>query len=89
MKCFKNATVYVDGKGLVKCAVEFDEKIQKISKKSKAEEIALPEDAIVLPGFIDNEAGSIKVGKRADFTVINENYDVLLTVRGGEIVYQA
>ena len=38
---------------------------------------------------IDNEAGSIKVGKRADFTVINESYDVLLTVRGGEIVYQA
>ena len=53
MKCFKNATVYVEGKGLVKCAVEFDEKIQKISKKSKAEEIALPAGAIVLPGFID------------------------------------
>ncbi len=53
MKCFKNATVYVEGKGLVKCAVEFDEKITKIAKKSKAEEIALPENAIVLPGFID------------------------------------
>ena len=53
MKCFKNATVYVEGKGLVKCTVEFDEKIQKISKKSKAEEIALPQNAIVLPGFID------------------------------------
>lgn len=53
MKCFKNATVYVEGKGLVKCTVEFDEKIQKITKKSKAEEIVLPENAIVLPGFID------------------------------------
>ena len=52
MKCFKNATVYVEGKGLVKCAVEFDEKITKITKKSKAEEIVLPENAIVLPGFI-------------------------------------
>ena len=38
---------------------------------------------------IDNEAGSVKVGKRADFTVINENYDVLLTVRGGEVIYKA
>lgn len=38
---------------------------------------------------IADEAGSIKVGKRADFTVLNENYDVLLTVRGGEIVYKA
>lgn len=38
---------------------------------------------------IDGETGSIKVGKRADFTVLNENYDVLLTVRGGEIIYKA
>ena len=38
---------------------------------------------------IDDEVGSIKVGKRADFTVLNENYDVLMTVRGGEIVYKA
>ena len=38
---------------------------------------------------IDGEAGSIALGKRADFTVINENYDVLMTVRGGEVVYKA
>ena len=38
---------------------------------------------------IDGEAGSIKVGKRADFTVLNENYDVLCTVCGGEIIYKA
>ena len=37
---------------------------------------------------MDDEIGSIAVGKRADFTVINENFDVLLTVRDGEIVYQ-
>ena len=38
---------------------------------------------------IDHEAGSIKVGKRADFTVLNAAYDVVMTVRGGKIVYQA
>jgi N-acetylglucosamine-6-phosphate deacetylase len=38
---------------------------------------------------IDNEAGSIEVGKRADFTVLNKNYDVILTVRGGKVIYQA
>ncbi|MBQ4052820.1 MAG: N-acetylglucosamine-6-phosphate deacetylase, partial [Clostridia bacterium] len=38
---------------------------------------------------IDNEAGSIKVGKRADFTVLNDKYDVLLTVRGGNVIYKA
>ncbi len=55
MKCFKNAIVYVEGEGLKKCTLSFDEKIQKIAKKEikKAEEIALPEGAIVLPGFID------------------------------------
>ena len=55
MKCFKNATVYVDGEGLKKTTVCFDEKIEKISRCAiaGAEEIKLPENAIVLPGFID------------------------------------
>ena len=55
MKCFKNATVYVAGKGLKKTSVCFDEKIEKISRcgKKNAEIIQLPKDAIVLPGFID------------------------------------
>ena len=38
---------------------------------------------------IDDETGSVKVGKNADFTVINGSYDVLLTVRDGKIIYQA
>lgn len=38
---------------------------------------------------IDKETGSIKVGKRADFTVLNESFDVLMTVRGGKVIYRA
>ena len=55
MKCFKNATVYMDGEGLKKTTVCFGEKIEKISRcaMKDAEAIELPEDAIVLPGFID------------------------------------
>jgi len=55
MKSFKNVTVYVDGEGLKKCTVVFDEKIEKISRcaDKNAEVIELPDDAIVLPGFID------------------------------------
>ena len=55
MKCFKNATVYVDGEGLKKTTVCFGEKIEKISRCAikDAEVIELPEDAIVLPGFVD------------------------------------
>ena len=38
---------------------------------------------------IEKEAGSIKVGKNADFAVLNGNFDVLLTVRDGNVVYRA
>ena len=75
MKCFKNAVVYVEGKGLTRSCVEFDERIIKICKKSKAEEIPLPENAIVLPGFIDQHihgAGGCDgmVGTVEDISVI-------------------
>ena len=55
MKCFKNATVYVDGEGLKKTTVCFSDKIEKISRcaDKSAEVIELSENAIVLPGFID------------------------------------
>ena len=53
MKCFKNALVYVAGEGVKKCTVEFDETIRAIGETSSAEELKLPEGAIVLPGFID------------------------------------
>ena len=55
MKSFKNATVYVDGEGLKKCSVSFSDKIEKISRSpvKGAEIIELPENAIVVPGFID------------------------------------
>ena len=38
---------------------------------------------------LDSEIGSIKVGKRADFTVLTKNYDVVYTIVGGKIVYSA
>lgn len=53
MKCFKNAAAYVEGSGLVRCAVEFDETIAFIGDSSFAEEIPLPAGAVVLPGFVD------------------------------------
>jgi len=38
---------------------------------------------------LDDQIGSIKVGKNADFTVLNGNYDVIMTIRDGKIIYQA
>lgn len=54
MKCFKNVTVYIDGKGLVKSDLVFDYKIVGFDLNSgDIEEIEIPNDAVVLPGFID------------------------------------
>ena len=57
MKIFKDVNVYVDGEGVKKTSVVFDEKILSIGSvcpcACDGEEIALPEGAIVVPGFID------------------------------------
>jgi N-acetylglucosamine-6-phosphate deacetylase len=38
---------------------------------------------------VDKEVGSIKVGKKADFVVIDKDFNVLLTIRDGNIIYKA
>ncbi len=77
MKCFKNVNVYVYGEGVKKCSLSFDTTISNISRKpvKGAEEIKLPEDAIILPGFIDQHihgaGGSDGMdGTMADITTI-------------------
>lgn len=55
MKGFKNACVYVDGQGLVKTSISIENgKIAKIDENLQLTNwYDLPDDAIVLPGFID------------------------------------
>jgi len=36
---------------------------------------------------IENQKGSLKEGKDADFTVIDKDFNVYLTVRGGKVIY--
>ncbi len=38
---------------------------------------------------IFNERGSIAEGKAADFTVLDGNFNVVMTVRGGNVIYKA
>ena len=38
---------------------------------------------------IYRETGSIEVGKRADFAVLDKEFNVLMTVRDGEVIYRA
>lgn len=37
---------------------------------------------------IDNVVGSIKVGKRANLVVVDENLNVIMTIRDGKVIYQ-
>lgn len=37
---------------------------------------------------IDSDFGSISVGKMADFVVLDSEYAVLMTIRGGKVVYE-
>ncbi|MBR5438661.1 MAG: N-acetylglucosamine-6-phosphate deacetylase [Clostridia bacterium] len=54
MKAFKNANVYVEGKGIVNTNLTFDKTIISTTELyDNCEVISLPQDAIVLPGFID------------------------------------
>lgn len=54
MKAFKNVNIYVEGIGVVKTDMTFGTEIEKIGKTAENTEIiTLPEDAVVVPGFID------------------------------------
>lgn len=37
---------------------------------------------------LDQEMGSIALGKKANVTILDKNYDVVMTIRDGNIVYQ-
>ena len=38
---------------------------------------------------VDGETGSIRVGKNADFAVLDDKFNVLYTIRDGKIIYRA
>lgn len=52
MKCFKNVRAYITGEGVTRTDITFDERIEEVGH-ARGEEVKLPENAIVLPGFID------------------------------------
>lgn len=53
MKKFENALIYVEGQGLVRTSVTFDTRIVSVGEKADGAPIPVPENAIVVPGFID------------------------------------
>ena len=71
MKGFKNANVYVEDKGIVKTSVCIkDGKIEAIGENCVVDEwYELPEDAVVLPGFIDEHIHGSATADAMDGTV--------------------
>ena len=54
IKGFKNTNIYVEGKGIIKTSLLFDEKIRKISNDIESDGLLeLDDKYIVVPGFID------------------------------------
>lgn len=78
MKCFRGASVYVAGAGVTRTDIAFDETVREIgAAPADAGTVALPEGAVVLPGFIDphiHGAGGADAmdGTAAALTTISE-----------------
>ena len=77
MKVFKNVNAYVENKGVIKTDVSFEDKITGFSADKSGEIIEIPEDAVVLPAFIDTHvhgAGGADAmdGNRKALSVIAE-----------------
>ena len=54
MLAFKNTKIYVEGKGVIKTNLTFDNEIKNIGQDvQNVDVIELPDDAVVVPAFID------------------------------------
>lgn len=53
MVCFRGVKAFIYGLGLCETDIGFNDKIVEIGKVSGGDEIAIPKDAVVLPGFFD------------------------------------
>ena len=71
MKGFKNVNVYVEGKGIVKTSIGFDNGIITCLKKSNKIEVIdnLTDDMVVVPGFIDQHIHGAKGFDAMDGTI--------------------
>lgn len=64
MKIYKNAKLYVEGNGVIKTDLAFNEKITVIGNGLHGDAVELPENAVVVPGFIDEHKRSSKSARR-------------------------
>lgn len=80
MKGFVNANVYIYGKGIIKTNVAFENDVIKYigeDQKFITEIIPTPQDAVILPGFIDQHIHGAAGADAMDGTV-----DALSTIAG-------
>ena len=74
MKSFKNVSAYIEGQGIIKTDISFNEKINSLSN-CLGDVILLPENALVLPAFIDQH---VHGGGGSD--AMDGNFDALKNI---------
>lgn len=55
MKAYRNVNIYLQNNGICQASIRFDDCIREIAEPQAGDEIlSLPQDAVVLPGFVDS-----------------------------------
>ncbi len=87
----KNGEARLQDGTLAGSVLKMNEAIKNTVQKTGLELTAAVDCATVNPAKtlgIYGETGSIRIGKRADLTVLDESFEVLYTVRDGNIIYK-
>ena len=88
MKIFKQVKSYIYGKGLIETDIVFNEKIVGF-QAFEAEEISLPKDAIVVPGFIDQHVHGAGGAEAGDCTLSALEQIAVTLAKGGTSAFLA
>lgn len=87
----KNGEARLENGALAGSILKMNDAVKNLVEKCGVEFTDAIDFATINPAKnlkIDNERGSIKQGKRADFAVLDKDFSVALTIRNGKIVYK-
>ena len=88
----KNGEARLESGALAGSVLNINKAIENLVKLCDVEFTKAVDFATINPASnlgIADKYGSIKVGKVADFAVMNSSYSIILTIRDGKIIYKA
>ena len=89
MKELRKVKAYIAGKGIICTDIVFSERIEGFQTNNKNEEIFIPQDAIVVPGFIDQHIHGAGGYDFMDGSVLALETISATLVREGTVAYLA